>query len=97
MPCCYIIYSSSIDSFYIGVTHGSMNQRLQSHNRGKYSKSFTAKAKDWEVFLTLAGDDYAHAIRMERKIKGMKSRKYLINLKKYNELRNKVILETRSN
>ena len=89
MTCCYIIYSPSLDSFYIGVTHQSMNQSLDSHNTGKYSKSFTSKANDWEVFLTLAGEDYAHAIRIERKIKRMKSRKYLINLKKYPELLDK--------
>jgi putative endonuclease len=35
--------------------------------------------------------DYAHAIRMERKIKSMKSKAFIQNLKKYPELRQKTI------
>jgi putative endonuclease len=38
--------------------------------------------------------DYAHALRLERKIKSMKSSKYIQNLANYPELTEKIISET---
>ena len=60
------------------------------------AKAFTSKASDWILFLQFELKDYAHAIRLERKIKSMKSRKYILNLSKYPELREKIINEAKS-
>ncbi len=93
--CCYIIYSKQIDRFYIGVTQDSILRRIDFHNSAKYGKNkFTAKANDWELFLKIDVTNIQHALKIERKIKSMKSRIYIQNLSKYPELIEKVILET---
>jgi putative endonuclease len=55
----------------------------------------TASASDWELVLFLESLDYSHALRIEQKIKRMKSSRYIANLQKYPELREKVIQETK--
>ncbi|WP_022829243.1 GIY-YIG nuclease family protein [Sphingobacterium paucimobilis] len=42
----YILYSVSIDRYYIGFT-GNLVERLRRHN--SYSKGYTGRAKDWAV------------------------------------------------
>ena len=93
----YIVYSQSLDKYYTGVTQDSVVLRLEKHNKGVYGKrKYTSTANDWKLYLTLSCDDYNHAIRLERKIKSMKSRKYIENLEKYEEIREKIINETKS-
>ena len=92
---CYILYSKKLDKFYIGATHEDINIRLEKHNNHSYGKHrYTAKANDWVVFLIIEANDYPHAIRVERKIKAMKTRNYIHNLKKYPELREKITNQT---
>jgi putative endonuclease len=93
----YIIYSPLIDKYYIGACYQDLQKRIKNHNLGKYgSKTFTAQTQDWKLFLSFQCADYSHAVRLERKIKSMKSRKYILNLLKYPELRNKVLAETKN-
>ncbi|MFT6479065.1 MAG: putative endonuclease [Spirosomataceae bacterium] len=95
MNACYILWSESLDKFYVGATHESVNERLVKHNSGHYSgKSFTSQVSDWETFLIIETEDYAHALRLERKIKSMKSSKYIRNLRKYEELVDKIKIQT---
>jgi putative endonuclease len=69
--------------------------RIAKHNNHSYGNHrFTATANDWELFLRIDAINYAHAIRLERKIKSMKSSKYILNLVKYPELIQKIIAET---
>ena len=97
MPFTYIIYSSTIDKYYIGATQTSLDERLENHNSHAYGKShFTAQADDWKLVLSFKAKDYSHAIRLERKIKSMKSRVFISNLIKYSELREKIYNETLS-
>ena len=42
----YILYSSTLDSYYIGYT-ANLTDRLRRHN--SYSKGYTGRAKDWRV------------------------------------------------
>jgi putative endonuclease len=92
---CYILFSKNLGRFYIGATHESVWQRLDMHNQHSYGNHrHTAKADDWEVFITIEVNNYAHAVRMERKIKSMKSKNYILNLKQYPELRQKLISQT---
>jgi putative endonuclease len=73
----------------------SLQKRIDNHNTGFYgSKTFTSNANDWILYLKIETQDYAHAIRIERKIKSMKSRVYIENLKKYSELVEKVFNNT---
>ena len=84
----YILHRKKLNKFYIGATHEGIESRIQKHNNQQYGlNKFTAKADDWELFLFIPADDYAHAIRIERKIKAMKSAKFIIKLKENNDLR----------
>lgn len=94
---CYILYSESLDRFYIGVTTQNIEDRIQKHNQAQYGKhQYTTATDDWQVYLLIDTVDYVHAIRLERKIKSMKSSKYIRNLKAYPELLDKIIEETKS-
>lgn len=91
-PCCYILYSESLKKFYTGACHNDLAGRIQNHNNHTYgSHRFTALANDWQLYVEIPTKDYAHAIRLERLIKSMKSSKYIQNLKKYPELVEKII------
>jgi putative endonuclease len=93
--CCYIIYSISLDKFYIGACHENLDDRIFKHNTHFYGNHrFTAAASDWELFLKIPTTDYPQAIRIEQKIKAMKSSKYIQNLIKYPEIIDKIINET---
>jgi putative endonuclease len=92
---CYILFSKNLGKFYVGATHDSVGHSLDTHNQHSYGNHrYTAKADDWELFITLEADDYVNVVRMERKIKSMKSRNYILNLKQYPELRQKLINQT---
>ncbi len=87
MPGCYILFSQSLNQFYIGATHEDVVHRIQKHNQGTYGKSkFTSKAKDWVLFLFIECNDYSQAVNIERHIKKMKSKTYITNLAKYPEM-----------
>ena len=87
-----------MDRYYIGATHESLDRRLIKHKKGFYSgPHFTSSANDWELYLSIEVNDYSFAIRLERKIKSMKSRKYIENLKKYPELVDKLKEKCKSN
>ena len=82
MNACYILFSEKLLKFYIGSTHDDVESRLQSHISHKYGNHrFTAKASDWKIYLVIPTENYAKAVRIERKIKSMKSSKYIRQLK----------------
>ena len=94
--CCYIIFSEKIGKFYIGACQDSLDKRIEKHNNSAYGNHrFTSQTDDWKLFLKINTIDYSHAIRLERKIKSMKSSKYIQNLKKYPELVEKIFIETK--
>jgi len=93
---CYILYSNKLNKFYIGATQEDVSLRIEKHNFGTYGKHrFTAKATDWKLFHLIPTDDYAHAIRIERKIKSMKSVKSIHDLKNYPDLLERLVSSTR--
>jgi len=88
---CYILFSEQLQKFYIGACQESLEERIKKHNNQFYgTSSYTAQVSDWELFLRIETDSFAHAIRLERKIKSMKSKVYIQNLKKYPELVQKI-------
>ncbi len=96
MCSCYILYSKRLSKFYTGATHTPVSERLIKHNSGVYGKQrFTASTDDCELFLNIPVHDYAHAIRIERKNKSMKSSRYIQNLKKYPELVERIVQNIR--
>ena len=93
--CTYILYSETLNKYYVGACQESIEERILKHNSSFYgSKTFTSNASDWILCLKIETQDYAHAIRIERKIKSMKSRVYIENLKKYSEVVEKVFNNT---
>ncbi len=92
----YIIYSKKVDKYYIGSCRTSVEVRINKHNNTHYgTKSYTAIANDWKLVLSFDCSEYSHALRLEKKIKSMKSRIYIANLLKYPEMRSKILEETR--
>ena len=95
MTGCYILFSDKLHKFYIGAIHEDVATRIAKHNQGAYGKHrFTATVDDWKLVLFIPANDYAHAIRMERKIKSMKSAKYIQNLVAFPELIQKLVNST---
>ena len=92
MIACYILYSPQFDKFYIGSTQEGVDSRLEKHNSKLYADAYSSFTNDWEIFLNLECADYSQAVRIERHIKKMKSRKYITNLKLYTEMKEKLIL-----
>lgn len=73
----YIIYSKSIDQYYIGSTANLIDRLYRHRNSG--SKS-TKKAKDWELLYSKEFESRSLAVQAEMKIKAMKSRLYISQL-----------------
>jgi putative endonuclease len=74
----YILYSDSIDKFYIGHTGDELSERLRKHNSNH--KGFTGIASDWKIVYT---EDYStkkDAFAREREIKKWKSKKLIEKL-----------------
>ena len=92
MAVVYILYSYKLDKFYIGQTT-DFNQRLLQHNDPDSSYS-TKGGQPWEIFLTMHCKSVSHAMKLERHIKNMKSKMFILNLKKYPELLERTIQRT---
>ena len=72
----YILQNPS-GKFYIGHTH-DLSLRLDSHNRTDRTMGrFTRKNGPWELVWTEEHSTRAAAVARERKIKGMKSAKWI--------------------
>ena len=93
MAYCYILYSETADTFYIGITSETPELRLEKHLSDFYQKpKFTNIANDWKIFWSIECHDIIVARKIEKHLKKMKSRKYLENLIKYPEIANKLLL-----
>jgi putative endonuclease len=68
----YILYSATLDRYYIGHTTEPMAERLRKHLSNH--KSWTARAKDWEVKHREEWPDKSSAYRRELEVKGWKKR-----------------------
>jgi len=85
MATVYILYSPTANIYYTGSCL-DLEQRLKEHREKIYKKAFTSQATDWELFFIVENLDYKCARAIETHIKGMKSKVYIKNLKKYHEI-----------
>jgi len=92
MASVYILFSKKLDRFYTGSCK-DLSYRLDQHLRKAFSKSFTAKTDDWELFFFIDHLQYAQARLIEGHIKKMKSKVYIQNLKKHPEIFQKLIIK----
>ena len=79
----YILYSLSLDKFYIGHTGDSLEERLRKHKSDH--RGFTSGAKDWEVCYHETFMTKKEAYARERQIKSWKSQsriRELIDIKR---------------
>ncbi len=76
----YIIFSDTLNKFYIGATSLDPQQRLDEHNRARFRHHFTAAANDWVLKLFIPCHSFAHARKIESFIKQMKSRRFILKL-----------------
>ncbi len=73
----YIIYSSTIDKYYVGYTN-NLELRIERHNYG-WGK-FTKRGIPWKLVYFEEFENKSEAIKREREIKRKKSRKYIESL-----------------
>ena len=66
---CYILYSKSIDKYYIGHSCENLQERLRNSDH----KGFTSKAKDWIIVHFEAFQNKPDAYKREIEIKAWKS------------------------
>ena len=93
MPFVYILYSPSCNQFYIGATTVAVESRLEWHLIKHYENNFTTKAQDWELFYQVECGSLTQALKIEKHIKSMKSKKYITDLKKYPGISEKLKLK----
>ncbi|WP_242695864.1 GIY-YIG nuclease family protein [Desertivirga brevis] len=67
----YILYSSSLNKYYIGST-SNLPERLRKHNTKH--KGFTGGPSDWEVAFMEKYERKEDALKREKQIKAWKSR-----------------------
>ncbi|MEX0274873.1 MAG: GIY-YIG nuclease family protein [Flavobacteriaceae bacterium] len=70
----YIIYSVSLDRYYVGHT-GDLGDRLYRRNNGE--SKYTKGSGDWRLVWKRVFPTRSAAMAMEREIKAKKSRKYI--------------------
>ncbi len=87
----YILYSPTLDGYYIGQSE-DFEKRFQWHKNKLFAESFTKRAEDWITFLTIDCISRRQSVNIEAHIKKMKSRRYIENLKKYPEIAQKLKL-----
>ena len=73
----YIIYSKSIDSFYVGQT-SNLADRLRRHNNS--GSKATKKAKDWTLMHEELFETRSEAVSRETYIKKQKSKAFIERL-----------------
>ncbi|MCB0707995.1 MAG: GIY-YIG nuclease family protein [Chitinophagaceae bacterium] len=78
MPFCYILYSKSLGSYYVGSTSLTVEERLKRHLQ--MHKGYTAKAKYWMVVFSQYFETNEEARKRECEIKSWKSKRMIERL-----------------
>jgi putative endonuclease len=74
MCCVYILYSRSLDKYYVGITE-DFERRLYQHNQGK--GKFTSKGIPWLLITKFDCIGRSEAVHLEMKIKKRGIKRYL--------------------
>ncbi len=73
----YILYSESLDRYYVGYTN-DLPRRLSEHNRTK--GKYTDAGIPWVVLYTEAFETKKSAMYREKYIKSRKSKTFILDL-----------------
>ena len=87
--CVYILHSIKLNRYYIGYS-SKFEERLTFHENPEKRK-YTHRAKDWTLFYIINCHSKLQALEIEKHIKNMKSKIYIENLLKYNEITIKLL------
>jgi putative endonuclease len=74
----YILFSETLQKFYIGFTSGDVKTRLDKHLANH--NGFTAKVKDWVIVYGEQFDTKTEALAREKQLKSWKSNKRIREL-----------------
>ena len=74
----YILFSESLNKYYVGYTSLSIQDRLNYHLYNH--KGFTANAKDWKITWTKNLKTKKEALILEKKIKKRGAKRYINSL-----------------
>ncbi len=85
----YILYSETLDRFYVGSTE-DIEQRVQWHNNGEFSHAYTIKGRPWVLRFSHSCNSRSEAMTLEKKIKAKKSSKYIRALIQFPEIIHKL-------
>jgi len=75
---CYILFSQSLNKYYIGHSCEDLNERLRKHLSDH--KGFTSKAKDWIIIHRENYNSKSEAYKREKEIKAWKSKSKIFQL-----------------
>jgi putative endonuclease len=70
----YILYSSSLEKFYVGSTD-NVDKRIAQHNAAK--GNFTSKGIPWILIMKFECESRSEAVLLELKIKKRGIKRYL--------------------
>jgi putative endonuclease len=70
----YILYSPSVDKYYVGSTE-DLERRFSEHNSGR--STYTKTGSPWLLKWQTAFNTRTEATKLEASIKRKKSRKYI--------------------
>ena len=73
----YILFSSSIDKYYVGYTN-DLERRLTEHNRKK--GKYTDGGIPWRLVYQEEYESKIEAMNREKFIKSQKSRQYILSI-----------------
>jgi putative endonuclease len=74
----YILYSDTLNKYYVGHTADEISERIRKHNTNH--KGFTGGIGDWTLMYKEAFSTKNEALARERQIKAWKSRKEIEKL-----------------
>ena len=87
----YVLIDDEKKSFYIGSTTKSPQERLSEHNNHIFAGAFTTKHNNWKLHFQLQCNSHLQALKIEKHLKNMKSKKYLFDLVIYSEIGEKLL------
>ncbi len=73
----YILYSASVDRFYIGYS-SDIDRRLEQHNSNQ--SEYTKNKGPWQLVYREAYSDKSIAIKRERFLKAQRNREFYLRL-----------------
>ena len=76
----YILYSESMDVFYVGSSNNVL-RRLQQHNNGE--SSYTSRGIPWILLWSVQKPNRASAKTLERKIKNLTRKRKMKFMRKH--------------